>query len=213
MRLLDKVARFTRARKLQEQGLYPYFRPISDSDGTTIVIEGESKLNFGSNNYLGLTHHPRVIEAGKEAAEKYGSGCTGSRFLNGTLDLHERLESNLAELLNKESAIVFPTGYHANLGLVSGLVARGEMVVIDKADHASVVDGARLCFGSVTRFEHGHLDQLERLLEKHEGIGLLVVVDGVHSMHGDITDIPKVAELSHRYGAVLAVDDAHALVA
>jgi len=174
-----------------------------------LVIEDEPRLNMGSNNYLGLTHDPRVLEAGKQAVEKYGAGCTGSRFLNGTMDLHEHLESALSEFLGCQSAIVFPTGYQANLGMISGLVGREDTILIDKADHASIIDGTRLCFGRVKRFRHGDLDQLEQLLIQQGGTGLLIVVDGVHSMNGDIADLPGLIELAHRHGAALAVDDAH----
>jgi 8-amino-7-oxononanoate synthase len=209
MRIFDKVASFTRARELQERGLYPYFKPITQCNGTMLVIEGEPRLNMGSNNYLGLTHDPRVLEAGKQAVDKYGSGCTGSRFLNGTMDLHERLEAELSGFLGRQAAIVFPTGYQANLGMISGLVGRDDTILIDKADHASIIDGTRLCFGRVKRFRHGDLEQLEQLLSQQSGSGLLIVVDGVHSMNGDITDLPGLTALAQRHGAALAVDDAH----
>lgn len=213
-RLLDKVASFTRARELQEVGLYPYFKPITDSEGTVLVIEGLEKLNMGSNNYLGLTHHPAVLEAGKLAAERYGAGCTGSRFLNGTLDLHEQLEERLATLLGKEAALVYSTGYQANLGMISGLVGRNDVALLDKCDHASIVDGARLSFGSTLRFDHNDLGQLEALLERHAAQahkGVLIIVDGVYSMEGDIAPVPALSALARRYGAALAVDDAHGL--
>lgn len=210
-RLLDKVGSFRRARDLQESGLYPYFKPITDSEGTVLVIEGESKLNMGSNNYLGLTHHPAVLEAGKQAVVRYGAGCTGSRFLNGTLALHEELEAKLATLLGKEDCLVYSTGYQANLGLISGLVGRNDVAFLDKCDHASIVDGARLAFGSAVRFEHGDLNQLDTLLEKHADKGHLIIVDGVYSMEGDIADVPGLVKLAKRYGATVAVDDAHGL--
>jgi len=149
VKLFTKIGAFTEARRLEALDLYPFFKPITGGDGTTLEIEGRPRLNMGSNNYLGLTHHPRIIEAGRQAALKYGTGCTGSRFLNGTLDLHIELEETLARFLGKQAALVYPTGYQANVGLVSGLVGRGETVIIDKADHASIIDGARLSFGSV----------------------------------------------------------------
>jgi 8-amino-7-oxononanoate synthase len=175
------------------------------------VIEGHKKVMMGSNNYLGLTHHPKVLEAAKTALERYGSGCTGSRFLNGTLDLHERLEAQLAEFFGKESALVFSTGYQANLGLISGLVGRGDAVLIDKLDHASIVDGAKMSYGETERFGHGNLSQLERLLQKHAEHGTMVIVDGVYSMEGDIADVPSLLKLCQKYGAALALDDAHAV--
>lgn len=209
--LFEKCRNFTQAREVQAAGLYPYFKPISEAEDTVVVIEGEKKVMMGSNNYLGLTQHPKVLEAAKRALERYGSGCTGSRFLNGTLDLHEQLEANLAEFFGKESALVFSTGYQANLGLISGLVGRGDIVLIDKLDHASIVDGAKMSMGETHRFNHGNMDHLERLLQKHQGHGTLVIVDGVYSMEGDIADVPQLLRLAQRYGAALAVDDAHAV--
>jgi 8-amino-7-oxononanoate synthase len=209
--LFDKCKNFTQAREVQAAGLYPYFKPISESEDTVVVIEGHKKVMMGSNNYLGLTHHPKVLEAARNALERYGSGCTGSRFLNGTLDLHERLEAQLAEFTGKEAALVFSTGYQANLGLISGIVNRGDVVMIDKLDHASIVDGAKMSFGETERFGHGSLTQLERLLQKHSEHGKLVIVDGVYSMEGDIADLPNLVPLCQRYGAALAVDDAHSV--
>ena len=140
--LFEKCRQFTKAREIQAAGLYPYFKPISESEDTVVIIEGQRRIMLGSNNYLGLTHHPKVLEAAQKALYQYGSGCTGSRFLNGTIDLHEQLEHNLAEFLGKEACLIFSTGYQANLGLISGLIGRGEVVLLDKLDHASVVDGA-----------------------------------------------------------------------
>ncbi|HVX88611.1 MAG TPA: aminotransferase class I/II-fold pyridoxal phosphate-dependent enzyme [Gemmatimonadales bacterium] len=192
--------------------MYPYFKPISESEDTMVVIEGKPRIMLGSNNYLGLTHHPKVLEAAAKALEKYGAGCTGSRFLNGTLDLHLQLEQDLARFLKKESAMVFSTGYGANLGLVSGLVGRGETVFLDKLDHACIVDGARLSYGETQRFNHGDYKSLARLLEKHgTSVGSMIIVDGVYSMEGTIADIPELVRLKQKYGAVLAVDDAHSL--
>ncbi|MBI3981890.1 MAG: pyridoxal phosphate-dependent aminotransferase family protein, partial [Gemmatimonadetes bacterium] len=209
--LFDKCRNFTRAREIQAAGLYPYFKPISESEDTVVVIDGQKKVMMGSNNYLGLTHHPRVLEAAKAALERYGSGCTGSRFLNGTLDLHELLEARLAEFFGKEAALVFSTGYQANLGVISGLVARDDVVLIDKLDHASIVDGAKMSYGSTERFAHGNLAQLERLLTRNGDKGLMVIVDGVYSMEGDIADLPGLLKLCQKYGAALAVDDAHSV--
>jgi len=209
--LFDKCKNFTKAREIQEAGLYPYFKPISDSEDTVVTIEGKPRIMMGSNNYLGLTHHPKVLEASRNALERYGSGCTGSRFLNGTLDLHEQLEARLADFFGKDGALVLSTGYQANLGLISCLVGRSDIVLIDKLDHASIVDGAKMSYGKTERFAHGDLTHLERLLEKHSDRGLLVAVDGVFSMEGDIADLPALHALTQRYGAVLAVDDAHSI--
>ena len=209
--LFEKCKNFTRAREFQAAGLYPYFKPISRAEDTVVVIEGKERVMMGSNNYLGLTQHPKVLEAARNALERYGSGCTGSRFLNGTLDLHELLEIRLAEFFGKEAALVFSTGYQANLGLISGLVGRGEVVLIDKLDHASIVDGAQMSFGNTQRFGHGDLKQLEFLLQRYQDRGTLVIVDGVYSMEGDIADVPSLHKLTQRYGAALAVDDAHSV--
>src|SRR5438132_2174106 len=210
--LFDKCKNFTKARELQAVGLYPYFRPISHSEDTVVVIEGKERIMMGSNNYLGLTHHPAVLAAAKQALERYGSGCTGSRLLNGTLDLHERLEQALAEFFGKEACLVFSTGYQANLGLISGLVGRGDVVFLDKLDHASIVDGGKMSHGETVRFNHGDLAGLERKLQKVPvGTGVMSVVDGVFSMEGDIADVPNLLKVAQKYGAALAIDDAHAV--
>lgn len=210
--LFEKCKSFTRAREIQAAGLYPYFKPISHSEDTVVMIEGKPRIMMGSNNYLGLTHHPDVLVAAKAALERYGSGCTGSRFLNGTLDLHERLEVELAEFFGKESCLVFSTGYQANLGLISGLVGRGDIVFLDKLDHASIVDGAKMSQGETIRFNHGDLAGLERKLQRvPEGTGTMVIVDGVYSMEGDIADLPGLLKMTQKYGAALAVDDAHSV--
>ncbi len=210
--LFEKCRNYTKAREVQAAGLYPYFTPIEESEDTVVTIDGKTKVMMGSNNYLGLTHHPKVLEAAEHALHKYGSGCTGSRFLNGTLDLHEKLEAALGEFLGKESCLVFSTGYQANLGLVSGLVGRGETVFLDKLDHASIVDGAKLSFGDVERFNHGDLAVLERKLARNENAkGAMIVVDGVYSMEGDIADLPGLVPLAQKYGVALAVDDAHSI--
>ena len=211
VRLFEKCRGFTKAREVQAQGLYPYFKPISKAEDTVVVIEGRERVMMGSNNYLGLTHHPRVLEAAKRALEQFGSGCTGSRFLNGTLALHEELESRLADFMGKEAALIFSTGYQANLGLISGLIGRGDVVYIDKLDHASIIDGAKLSYGDTQRFNHGDLLHLERKLQKHSGDGAMVIVDGVYSMEGDIADVPELVRLGQRYGVAIAVDDAHSI--
>ncbi|PYO60333.1 MAG: 8-amino-7-oxononanoate synthase, partial [Gemmatimonadetes bacterium] len=210
--LFDKCKNFTRAREIQAAGLYPYFKPISHSEDTTVVIEGKPRIMMGSNNYLGLTHHPDVLAAAKAALERYGSGCTGSRFLNGTLDLHEQLESELAEFFQKEACLVFSTGYQANLGVISGLVGRGDVVFLDKLDHASIVDGATMAHGETERFNHGDLAGLERRMQRvPPNTGMMIIVDGVYSMEGDIADVPGLLSVAQKYGAALAIDDAHAV--
>jgi 8-amino-7-oxononanoate synthase len=210
--LFDKCRNFTRAREIQAAGLYPYFKPISRSEDTVVVIEGKERIMMGSNNYLGLTHHPEVLSAARSALERYGSGCTGSRFLNGTLDLHEQLETELADFFEKEACLVFSTGYQANLGVISGLVGRGDIVFLDKLDHASIVDGAKMSHGETVRFNHGDLAGLERKLQRvPDGTGMMVIVDGVYSMEGDIADLPNLLRLTQRYGAAIAVDDAHSV--
>lgn len=191
-------------------GYYPYFQPIEASYDTEVVIRGERKVMVGSNNYLGLTHHPKVLAAAEEALRRYGSGCTGSRFLNGTLDLHEQLEDRLAKFLRQEAALVFSTGYQANLGVISSLVGREDHVYSDKLNHASIVDGTRLAFGTVHRYPHGNLSVLERELARTPAeAGKLIVTDGIFSMEGTICDLPKVVALAEFYGAEVLVDDAH----
>src|SRR5687768_15731705 len=210
--LFDKCRNFTKAREVQAAGLYPYFKPISESEDTVVTIEGKKRIMLGSNNYLGLTHHPKVLEAAARALTRYGSGCTGSRFLNGTLDLHEQLEASLAEFLGKEACLVFSTGYSANLGLIAGLVGRGDVVYLDKLDHASIVDGAKLFYGETERFNHGDLANLERRLARNgSGSGAMIVVDSVYSMEGNTADVPGLTKIARKYGAALALDDAHAI--
>jgi len=210
--LFDKCKNFTRADEVRAAGLYAWFKPISQSEDTVVVIEGKPRIMMGSNNYLGLTHHPEVLAAAKEALDEFGSGCTGSRFLNGTLELHCRLEAELAEFFGKEACLVFSTGYQANLGVISGLVGRGDVVFLDKLDHASIVDGAKLSYGETERFNHGDLAGLERRLQKVPvGTGVMIIVDGVFSMEGDIADVPNLLKVAQKYGAALAPDDAHAV--
>ena len=210
--LFNKCRDFTRADEIKALGLYPYFKPISESEDTVVVIEGQKRIMLGSNNYLGLTHHPKVLEAATRALHTYGSGCTGSRFLNGTLDLHLQLEDTLARFLGKDDCIVFSTGYNANLGLISGLVSKGDVVYLDKLDHASIVDGAKMSYGTTERFNHGSLDGLERKLARSgESGGKMVIVDGIYSMEGDIADIPNLLKVCRRHGAALAIDDAHSI--
>lgn len=211
MSLFAKCYRFTKARELQAAGLYPYFKPIQASFDTEVIINGERKIMVGSNNYLGLTHHPKVIAAAQAAMRQYGSGCTGSRFLNGTLDLHEQLEERLARFLEQEAALVFSTGFQTNLGVIAGLVGRDDHLFSDKLNHASIIDGARLAFGTVHRFPHGDLRSLERELARTPAeAGKLIVTDGIFSMEGTIVDLPGIMALAEFYGAEVLVDDAHA---
>jgi 8-amino-7-oxononanoate synthase len=210
--LFDKAHAFTIAHETKASGLYPYFLAMEGNEGSEAVYQGRRILMFGSNNYLGLTTHPKVREAAEQAVAEFGTSCTGSRFLNGTLELHLQLERELAAWVGKEAALVFSTGMQTNLGVVSSLIGRSDTVILDKEDHASIVDAARLGFGQIKRFRHNDMDQLERMLgEVPEDRGRLVVVDGLFSMEGDLAPLPKVVELCKRYGARLMVDDAHSI--
>ncbi len=212
MNLLEKSVRFTRAREAQAAGYYPFFLPIEASSGPEVIVWGEPKIMMGSNNYLGLTHHPKVLAGAAAALKRYGSGCTGSRFLSGTLDLHEELEERLARFLGKEAALVFSTGYQTNLGAVSTLIGRGDYLFMDKLNHASLVDSARLSYGTVCRYPHNDMQALERqLVQAPRGAGKLIVSDGVFSMEGTITNLPGIVALAEEYGADVMVDDAHAI--
>ena len=213
--LFARCARYTRAKEAQAAGVYPYFIPISGSEGTEVVIDGDRKIMLGSNNYLGLTHDPRVLDEAERAARQYGSGCTGSRLLNGTLDLHEQLEGELAAFVGKPAALVFSTGFQTNLGVIATLAQRGDAVILDKLDHASILDGARLSAGTVYRYHHADGAALERALQRahrdHPGGGKLVIVDGIFSMEGDIAALPEIVPICRRYGARLVVDEAHSV--
>jgi 8-amino-7-oxononanoate synthase len=211
--LFDKCRRYTAAREAISLGLYPYFQPIEHSDDTEVVIRGERKIMVGSNNYLGLTHHPYVLERAKQALYRYGTGCTGSRFLNGTLDMHEELEARLAAFMGQPAALVFSTGYQTNLGMISTLVGRGSVVLQDRLNHASLVDAGMLSAGEMLRYPHADLGALRRLLERTwtASGGVLVVTDGVFSMEGNIADLPGTVSLAREYGARVMVDDAHAI--
>lgn len=210
--IFDKAYSFQAAKDLMATGYYPYFIALDGHEGAEVVYHGRRLLMFGSNNYLGLTTHPKVREAAIEAVKKYGTSCTGSRFLNGTLVMHEQLESELAEYVGKPAALVFSTGYQTNLGTISALVGRGDYTVMDKDDHASIVDGAQLAYGDMKRFRHNDLADLERVLGLlPENAGKLVVVDGLFSMEGDIAPLPEIIPIVKKYGARLMVDDAHAI--
>jgi 8-amino-7-oxononanoate synthase len=212
MDIFEKCYNFTIAKEAIAAGIYPYFKPLTESEGTEAVFQGHRLIMCGSNNYLGLTTDPRVRQASIEAIQRFGTSCTGSRFLNGTLELHEQLEEELADFVGKEAALVFSTGMQVNLGTISGLVGRGDVAILDKDDHASILDGARLGFGEVKRFRHNNMEDLEHVLTSiPPGKGKLVVVDGLFSMEGDIAPLPELIPLCKKYGARLMVDDAHAI--
>ena len=212
MDLFDKCKSFTRAKEVMANGTYPYFKAIQSGAGSKVIIDGREVIMIGSNNYLGLTQHPKVKEALIKAAEKYGSGCTGSRFLNGTLDLHEELEEKLAEFMGKEASLVFSTGFQTNLGTISTIVGKNDLIFADCENHASIVDGCRLSFGKTIKYKHNDMSDLEQKLEEfshHQG--KLIVTDGVFSMGGDIANLPGLVELCQKYNAGLFVDDAHSI--
>lgn len=210
--LFDKVKAFKNAEQLKAAGLYPYFRTISSAQDTEVCIEGKKVLMLGSNSYLGLTNHPRIKEAARLAVEKYGTGCAGSRFLNGTLDIHVELEAALARLVNKEAVLLYSTGFQVNLGVISALVGKGDYVIGDKCNHASIVEGCLLAQGKFLRFPHRDMAALETRLEQLDPeAGKLVVVDGVFSMEGDVIQLPELCRISAKYGAAVMVDDAHAI--
>ncbi|MEN8098537.1 MAG: pyridoxal phosphate-dependent aminotransferase family protein [Chloroflexota bacterium] len=209
--LFQKCRDWTDADDLKATGFYPYFLPLEDTEGTEITISGHRLLMLGSNNYLGLTTDPRVRQAAVDAVERFGTSCTGSRFLNGTLALHHDLEKRLAKFVNKDAALVFSTGMQVNLGTISAIISKGDFVIMDKDNHASLVDGARLSFGKTLRFRHNDMADLERVLVKAGDAGKLVVVDGLFSMGGDIAPLPEIVALCRKYGARLMVDDAHAV--
>jgi 8-amino-7-oxononanoate synthase len=210
--IFEKCSGFTEAKEAIAAGMYPYFLPLTENEGSEAVFRGHRLIMCGSNNYLGLTTHPKVRQAAIEAIERYGTSCTGSRFLNGTLEMHEQLERELADWVGKDAALVFSTGMQVNLGTISSLVGRGDTVILDKDDHASILDGAKLSWGETKRFAHNDMAELERVLAKvPKDKGVLVIVDGLFSMGGDIAPLPELAPLCKKYGARLMVDDAHAM--
>ena len=212
MDIFQKCNDFLDVKNAKATGIYPYFIPLTENEGTEAVFKGHRLIMCGSNNYLGLTTHPKVKEAAIEAIKRFGTSCTGSRFLNGTLELHEQLEHELAEWVGKEATLIFSTGMQVNLGTISALVSRGDVVILDKDDHASIVDGARLGYGKIERYVHNDMDHLERTLQSIPvNIGKLVVVDGLFSMEGDLAPLPQMIPLVKKYGARLMVDDAHGM--
>lgn len=212
MDLFDKVYKTHNYHIAREAGIYPYFHELQSGQDTVVNMEGKRTIMLGSNNYLGLTSHPKVIEAGVNAIKTYGSGCSGSRFMNGTLDLHNKLEKELAEFLNKEAVMTFSTGFQSNLGIISAIVGRNDYILCDKENHASIYDGCKLSYGKMLRYNHSDMEDLERKLQTVPAeSGVLIVTDGVFSMGGDIAKLPEIVALAKKYGARVMVDDAHGL--
>ncbi len=211
-KLRNKLAEFKDAAIAREKGIYPYFRPIESGQDTEVIINGKPVLMFGSNSYLGLTNHPYIIEASQKAAEKYGTGCAGSRFLNGTLDIHIELERRLAAFVGKEAAILFSTGYQANLGALSSLTGRHDYILLDEMNHASIIDGSRLSFSKVIKYAHNDMEDLRKKLSllPDEAVKL-IATDGIFSMEGDIVDLPTLNKVAAEFDASVLVDDAHSL--
>lgn len=210
--LQERYKNYREPQKFMEAGVYPYFRAITSKQSTEVEMEGHRVLMFGSNAYTGLTGDERVINAAKAALDRYGSGCAGSRFLNGTLDLHVQLEKELAEFMDKDDCLCFSTGFSVNSGVISMVVGRGDYIICDDRDHASIVEGRRLSFAKPLHYKHNDMDELENILKglPHEAVKL-IVVDGVFSMEGDLCKLPKLVELKHKYNCSLMVDEAHGL--
>jgi len=210
--LQEKLSKYDAPQRAMAAGIYPYFREIESDQDTVVKIKGKDVLMFGSNSYLGLTNHPRIKEAAKKAIDKYGTGCAGSRFLNGTLDIHIQLEERLADLVGKDGALCYSTGFQVNLGVVSVLTGRKDHVLLDELDHASIIEGSRLSFSKVLKFKHNDMHSLESKLKRCTPESLkLVVVDGIFSMEGDIINLPELVKLADKYHATIMVDDAHSI--
>jgi 8-amino-7-oxononanoate synthase len=211
-KLHGKIAQFQVANMLRERGLYPYFRPIESAQDTEVLIDNKRVLMFGSNSYLGLTNHPKIKEASKKAIDKYGTGCAGSRFLNGTLDIHIELENRLASYVGKEATVLFSTGYQVNLGVLSCITGRNDYIILDEYDHACIIDGSRLSFSKVIKYAHNDMDDLQRKLSiLPEEAVKVIAVDGIFSMEGDIVKLPQIVKLADQFGANIMIDDAHSL--
>lgn len=211
MDIFDKLDRGLSASDLKNVGLYPFFRSIHSAQSPEILVNGKKMIMTGSNNYLGLSNHPKVKKAAVDAIKKFGTGCAGSRFLNGNLTLHEELEKKLADFFHKKAALVFSTGFQTNLGCISSLVGREDIVIVDRWDHASILDGCRMSFGDVKKFRHNNMEDLERILIQENDKGKLIIVDGVYSMEGDLANLPEISYLAKKYGARVMVDDAHGI--
>jgi 8-amino-7-oxononanoate synthase len=210
--LRERMKAYDVPQKIQSMGVYPYFRTIESEQDTVVKINGKDVLMFGSNSYLGLTTHPKLKEASKAAIDKYGSGCAGSRFLNGSLDLHLELEDRLAKFVGKEGALVFSTGFQVNLGVISSLTGRHDYIIIDELDHACIIDGSRLSFSKVLKYKHNDMASLEKVLQRCDIDKVkLIAVDGVFSMEGDLANLPEIVKLSEKYKANIMIDDAHGL--
>ncbi len=210
--LQDKLSKYNEPQRVKSLGIYPYFRKIESEQDTEVVINGKKVLMFGSNSYLGLTNHPKIKEAAIEATKKYGTGCAGSRFLNGTLDIHVELEQKLAEFVGKDEAMIFSAGFNVNMGVVSNLTGREDYVLFDELDHASIMTGKQLTFSKTLKFKHNDMQSLEEKLQLCEPDKVkLIVVDGVFSMEGDVTKLPEIVALSKKYNASIYVDEAHSL--
>jgi 8-amino-7-oxononanoate synthase len=212
MDLFKKCSSLGLLKEVKDKGIYPYFHELQSKQDTEVLIQNKKTIMLGSNNYLGLTSHPEVIEAALDAVKKYGSGCSGSRFLNGTLDIHVALEEELADFLQKEAVMTFSTGFQSNLGIISALAGRNDVIVGDKENHASIYDACRLSYAKLLRYEHNDMQDLEeKLASIPEDKGILIVTDGVFSMSGDIANLPEIVRLGKKYGARIMVDDAHGL--
>lgn len=210
MDIFKKCYQFDTAKKAREGGYYPYFHELTSKQDTVVHMEGKEMIMIGSNNYLGLTSHPEVIQAAVEATLKYGTGVSGSRFLNGTLNLHKDLERELAAFLNKEDCTIFSTGFQSNLGIISAVAGRNDIIFSDKENHASIYDGTRLSYAEIIRYEHSNMEDLEEKLSKApDNKGKIIITDGVFSMSGDIAKLPEIVVLAKKYGARIMVDDAH----
>ncbi|MDY0343677.1 MAG: pyridoxal phosphate-dependent aminotransferase family protein [Lentimicrobium sp.] len=210
--LLNKMAGYDRPQMIKKMGIYPYYHPIESGQDAEVLINGKKVLMFGSNSYLGLTNHPKLIEAAKDALDKYGTGASGSRLMNGNLDLHEELEASLAEFTGKPASVVFSTGFQTNLGTISALTGRNDFIVMDEKNHASIIEGSRLSYAKSFKFRHNDMASLEENLQKTDsGQIVLIVVDGVFSMEGDIAPLDEICRLAEKYSASVMVDDAHAL--
>ncbi len=213
MKLLQqKLAKYDAPQRAKAAGIYPYFRPISSEQNTEVLMEGKKVLMFGSNSYMGLTNHPKVIEAAVEATKKYGTGMAGSPFLNGTLDIHKKLEARLAEYVGKEDAMIYSTGFGVNLGVVSTLTGREDYIILDEQDHASIIEGRRLSFSNYLKYRHNDMESLEEQLRKCDPDKVkLIVTDGVFSMEGDVANLPEIIRLKKKYNATVMVDEAHGI--